>query len=44
MISKRQVREKEDALEKFFTVARTNGSEITLKKIKEIEDESYDLP
>ena len=35
--------EKEDALDKFLTVSRKKGSKITLKEIKELEDESYDL-
>ena len=36
--------EKEDALDKFLTVSRKKGLQITLKEIKELEDESYDLP
>jgi len=31
-------------LEEFFTIARTKGKDITLKEIRKIEDESYDLP
>lgn len=31
-------------LEEFFTIARTKGKDITLKELKKIEDESYDLP
>jgi len=34
----------DDILEKFFTIARTKGKNITLEELKKIEDESYDLP
>ncbi len=31
-------------LQKFFTIARTKGKDLTLKDLKKIEEESYDLP
>jgi AbrB family looped-hinge helix DNA binding protein len=33
-----------DALERFFTLSRTRSKDITLKELKKIENESYDLP
>ena len=35
---------KEELLEQFFVQARTKGKDITLKELKKIEEESYDLP
>lgn len=40
------IKKEEDAkkaLERFFTVARTKGKDITLEDIRRIEEESYDL-
>ncbi len=34
----------EKVLEKFFTLARTKSKNLTLKELKKIEDESYNLP
>lgn len=34
----------DEVLNKFFTIARTKGKDITLEELKKIEDESYDLP
>lgn len=31
-------------LEKFFTIARTRGKDLTFKDLRKIEEESYDLP
>lgn len=31
-------------LQKFFTIARTRGKDLTLKDLKKIEEESYDIP
>ena len=31
-------------LQKFFTIARTEGKDLTIKDLKKIEEESYDLP
>jgi hypothetical protein len=35
--------ENDDAIEEFFTITRTEGKDLTLKDLKKIEDESYDL-
>jgi len=33
-----------EVLNDFFTIARTKRKDLTLKDLKKIEDESYDLP
>ena len=33
-----------DVLKRFFTLSRTRGKDITLKELRKIENESYDLP
>ena len=44
IIIEKKKKNSNDALERFFTISRRKGSRITLKEIREIEDESYDLP
>ena len=34
----------DDNLKEFFMIARTKGKDLTLKDLKKIEEESYDLP
>ena len=44
VIIKRKDENVDKFLEEFFTIARTKGKDLTLKDLKKIEDESYDLP
>lgn len=41
---KKEERDVEGFLKEFFSIARTKGKSLTLKELKKIEDESYDLP
>ena len=34
----------DDNLKEFFMIARTKGKDLTLKDLKKIEEQSYDLP